>query len=430
MAQTIIYVCQQCGKTSSKWLGKCIDCGAWNSYVEEVTAGRSSRVSKAQPANPTPLSMVSRQQLTRISTGNVDVDQVLGGGVVPGSILLLGGEPGIGKSTLLMQIAGYIKNTLYVTGEESLDQVSARADRLKVKENVNLLQATDLDVIIATVERHKPSIVIIDSIQTVVDSNYPGSAGSIVQVRGGASRLQSVAKSTGVPIILVGHVTKEGTIAGPRTLEHIVDVVLSFEGDAFQNSRVVRGIKNRYGATNEVAILSMTNHGLESVKNPSALFLSDSPESVPGSAISSVLEGRQPLLVEVQALTVPTSFGYPKRTAVGIDLNRLQILVAVLQRRAGLHLESHDVYVNVVGGIRTTDPGLDLAVCLAIASSLLDQVLPQGTVFIGEVGLLGEIRAVTKQSERFKEAKKIGFLHTVNTKNLVEALNKVFKGRL
>jgi len=396
--------------------------------VEEVTASKlTNKKSGARSATPTPLHSVSRQKLDRISCGNAEIDQVLGGGIVPGSIVLLGGEPGIGKSTLLMQISGCIEGALYITGEESLDQVSSRADRLKIKTNINLLQETDLDIIISTIESVKPALVIIDSIQTVVDSNYPGAAGSIVQVRSGAGRLQMVAKSTGVPIILVGHVTKEGTIAGPRTLEHIVDVVLSFEGDAYQNSRVLRGVKNRFGATNEVAILSMTEHGLESVKNPSSLFLSDQPESVPGSAISAILEGKLPLLVEVQALTVPTSFGYPKRTAVGMDMNRLQILVAVLQRRAGLHLESHDVYVNVVGGIKTSDPGLDLAVCLAIASSLINRPLPASTVFIGEVGLLGEIRSVNKQPERFKEAKKLGFLHTVTTRNLLEALDKVLK---
>ncbi len=426
MAKDLIYVCQQCGKTYSKWQGRCDECGSWSSLVEEAVVGKGSRSKTSSThLSATPLSAVKRENSARFSTGIKDFDLVLGGGVVPGSIILLGGEPGIGKSTILLQTAANVAGTTYITGEESLEQVSLRADRLGITSDVGLIQETDIDAIISYLEQAKPPLAIIDSIQTVLSGDYPGVAGSIVQVRTAAQRLQILAKSTGVPIIIVGHVTKEGTIAGPRTLEHIVDVVLSFEGDAFQTSRIVRGLKNRFGATNEVAILEMTELGLKPVLNPSALFLSDQAESVPGSVVTSILEGRRPLLVEVQALTVPTSFGYPKRTAVGIDLNRLNILVAVLQRRAGLKLESVDVYINIVGGIRVQDPGADLAICVAIASSFLNKAMSKDYIVVGEVGLLGEIRPVSRQKDRIVEAKRLGFSKVLNTKNVKEALGRL-----
>ncbi len=426
MALSTMYVCQQCGNTSPKWQGRCDSCGAWNSYVEEQVIGKKSHSKTVHNSLvATPLSQVKRQDSARFSTGIADFDQVLGGGIVPGSIILLGGEPGIGKSTILLQIAANVSGALYVTGEESLQQLSLRADRLSVKADINLIQETDIDAIIAFVEQAKPRLVIIDSIQTVLSTDYPGVAGSVVQVRTAAQRLQILAKSTGVAIIVVGHVTKEGTIAGPRTLEHIVDVVLSFEGDAFQTSRILRGLKNRFGATNEVAILEMTEKGLKTVENPSALFLSTRAENVPGSVVTAILEGRRPLIIEVQALTVPTSFGYPKRTAVGLDLNRLNILVAVLQRRASLRLESSDVYVNIVGGVRLQDPGADLAVCLAIASSLLNKTMPKEYVAVGEVGLLGEIRAASRQKDRLVEAKRLGFTKSINAATVEDAIERL-----
>lgn len=425
MKPTSMFVCQQCGKTYSKWQGRCDNCDAWSSLVEEAiikTSGSARAVSKIAA---TPLFQVSRESKKRTSTGLKDFDQVLGGGIVAGSIILLGGEPGIGKSTILLQTAANIAGTVYITGEESLEQVGLRADRLGIKSDMQLVQETDIDAIIAYLESTKPPLAIIDSIQTVLSSDYPGVAGSVVQVRSAAQRLQMLAKGSSIPIIIVGHVTKEGTIAGPRTLEHIVDVVLSFEGDAFQSSRILRGLKNRFGATNEVAILEMTELGLKSVENPSALFLSDTPESVPGSVVTAVLEGRRPLLVEVQALTVPTSFGYPKRTAAGIDINRLNILVAVLQRRAGLKLEGSDIYVNVVGGMRLQDNGADLAICLAIASAFTNTALPKEYIAIGEVGLLGEIRAVSRQKDRMLEAKHLGYTKTIMTKTVSEAISRL-----
>lgn len=426
MANSIVFVCQQCGKTSSKWQGKCESCGAWNSFVEEVISGnKTSRGNQHSSASPVSLNEVSRSPLARIKTGQQEVDQVLGGGVVPGSLVLLGGEPGIGKSTLLLQVASEVEGTLYISGEESLEQISVRADRLKIKNNIKALQETDLDIIIATVLEHKPKIVIIDSIQTIADPNLPGVPGSIVQVRGAAQRFQTMAKTHGIAIILVGHVTKEGTIAGPRTLEHIVDVVLSFEGDAFQSSRILRGVKNRFGATNEVSIFNMTETGLETVKNPSALFLSEHPILVPGCAVTSIMEGRRPILVEIQALTVSSGFGYPKRTTVGYDMNRLNIIIAVLQRRVGLRLDSMDVYVNVVGGIKVQDPGADLAVALAITSALYDVSINREYVLIGEIGLLGEIRPVAKQIDRLKEAKRLGFSKAVSANTVKDAISRV-----
>lgn len=427
MASSTIFVCQQCGKTYSKWQGRCDNCDAWSSLVEDVVVTkRGSAKSSGSTTSPKPtlLTEINRQNSTRLLTGIKDFDQVLGGGIVPGSIILLGGEPGIGKSTLLLQTAAQISGTVYVTGEESLDQIGLRADRLGIRSDLSLIQETDADAVVAFIEHNKPKLVIIDSIQTMMSGDFPGVAGSIVQVRSCAQKFQMVAKSTGVPIILVGHVTKEGTIAGPRTMEHIVDVVLSFEGSMLENSRLLRGVKNRFGPTNEVGILAMAEKGLESVANPSALFLSEEESGIPGSAVTCLLEGRRPLLIEVQALTVPTTFGYPRRTAVGIDLNRLQILVAVLQRRADLKLESSDVYVNVVGGIRAHDPAIDLAVCLAIASSFFNKALPSKIVAIGEVGLLGEIRPVSRQSDRLNEAKKLGYSKTVVARHILDAIGK------
>ena len=423
-----IYVCQQCGKTYPKWQGRCDECEAWSSLSQETVMKKSGQRSHLSNVTSITLSAVKREKVIRMTTGIPDFDLVLGGGVVPGSIILLGGEPGIGKSTILLQIAAHVKETVYITGEESLEQVSIRADRLNIKTDIEMVQETDIDSIIAYLETRRPKVAIIDSIQTMLSTDYPGVAGSIVQVRSSAQRLQILAKSSGIAIVLVGHVTKEGTIAGPRTLEHIVDVVLSFEGDAFQNSRILRGLKNRFGATNEVAIMEMTEKGLVPVLNPSALFLSLHPESVPGSVVTAVLEGKRPILVEVQALTVITSFGYPKRTASGIDVNRLNILIAVLQRRAGLDLSNVDVYVNIVGGIRVQDPAIDLAVCIAIASTLSNRPLAKEYVVLGEVGLLGEVRAVARQKERLVEAKKLGFSKSINAVTVADAIARLLPG--
>lgn len=423
-----IYVCQQCGKTYPKWQGKCDNCEAWSSLSQETMMKKSGSRSHLSNVTATTLSAVKREKVARMSTGIADFDLVLGGGIVPGSIILLGGEPGIGKSTILLQMAAHVKETVYITGEESLEQVSIRADRLSIKADIEMVQETDIDSIIDYLEKRRPKVAIIDSIQTMLSTDYPGVAGSIVQVRSSAQRLQILAKSSGIAIVLVGHVTKEGTIAGPRTLEHIVDVVLSFEGDAFQNSRILRGLKNRFGATNEVAILEMTEKGLVPVLNPSALFLTSHPESVPGSVVTAVLEGKRPILVEVQALTVITSFGYPKRTASGLDVNRLNILIAVLQRRAGLDLSNVDVYVNIVGGIRVQDPAIDLAVCIAIASTLINRPLAKEYVVLGEVGLLGEVRAVARQKERLVEAKKLGFSKSINATAVADAIARLLPG--
>ncbi len=419
----IQYVCQQCGSESAKWLGRCPECGAWNSYVESVRAAAPARTThglstdaRARPGAAAPLRLpdVALGEAQRLSSGLEEFDRVLGGGIVPGSLVLVGGDPGIGKSTLLLQVAANVAAAgmpvLYVSGEESARQVRLRAQRLgALAPELYVLAETSLDAVLAHASALRPALMIVDSIQTAFLEGVPASPGNVSQLRECTLRLMNVAKGWHVPIFLVGHVTKDGNIAGPRALEHIVDCVLYLEGERFYAYRLLRAAKNRFGSTNEVGVFEMGQAGLRQVTNPSAAFLSERVESASGSAITVPLEGTRALVVEVQALTAPAGIGLPRRTAVGVDLNRLHLLIAVLSKRVGLPLGTQDIYVNVVAGLKMAEPAVDLGVALAIASSLSDVALDRTLVAIGEVGLLGELRPVGQLERRLTEAARLGF---------------------
>jgi DNA repair protein RadA/Sms len=416
---TTKYTCQTCAASFSRWMGKCEQCGAWNSLVEEVVAAPAAGFGKSRAAaalKPTSMSEVAAARVPRISTGIGEVDQVLGGGIVPGSVMLLSGDPGIGKSTLVLQIAAALaakQSVLYVSGEESAAQIRLRAERLGVAaSSLQLLAETNVDGIAATIAAGDYKFVIIDSIQTMAVEALTGSPGTVGQITASAQVLQAVAKRQGPALLIIGHVTKEGNIAGPKILEHLVDVVLYLEGEKYGAFKALRGIKNRFGSTSEVGIFEMGEQGLAPVPNPSEALLAERRPG-PGSVVLATLEGTRPLLVEVQALVTATSFGYPKRTAVGFDLNRLNLLVAVLTKRAGLNLSSSDIYVNVVGGLRVAEPAADLAIILSVASALQDTQVPSGLVAFGEVGLSGEIRSVSQASRRVAEATKLGFKQAI-----------------
>jgi DNA repair protein RadA/Sms len=432
-----VYVCQQCGFQTRSFLGKCPQCDNWNSFVEQLVTKSSADKPKniLSSSKPVNLSDVEKKDFERISSKIEEFDRVLGGGVVPGSLILLAGDPGIGKSTLLTQLALNVDRILYVAGEESAHQIKIRVDRISPKANFLVLNETDVDVIKGVIEEVKPKMVIIDSIQTLETSDLESVPGSVGQVRESASRLQRVAKSLHVPIILVGHVTKEGTVAGPKTLEHVVDVVLSLEGDGQNQFRILRGLKNRFGPTDEVGVFEMVEAGMSEVKNPSKLFLEEKV-SAPGSSVVPILTGLRPILVEIQALVTKTSLPSPRRTGSGIDNNRLQLLVAVLQKRLGLPLYDQDVFVNVTGGLKIFEPAADLAICMAIISSFKDITLDSKTVFVGEVGLLGEIRMVRGLDKRTSEATKLGFTSVISaekaggssgTKNLSQVTKLLLK---
>jgi len=408
-----IFVCQQCGRESIKWLGRCPQCEGWNTLVETVmpTATKSSRRPSTAPQE---LSQICGEETPRLTLPLAEFNRVLGGGIVPGSLVLIGGDPGIGKSTLLLQISAMVAEAgvrvLYVTGEESVAQVRLRANRLGVGgERLYILPETNLEIILEQLEATSPHLAIIDSIQTVYLGQLGSVPGSVGQIRECTMRLMQWAKVANVPILLSGHVTKDGAIAGPRVLEHIVDVVLYLEGEPFSAYRLLRGVKNRFGSTNEVGIFEMKGNGLVEVDNPSQAFLSQRAKDAVGSAVVPTLEGTRPLLVEIQALTSATSFGYPRRTANGIDFNRLLLITAVLTKRAGLALGSQDIMVNVVGGLRVSEPAADLGIALAIASSLRGTAIDPGLVAIGELGLSGELRAVPHLERRLSEAAKLGF---------------------
>jgi DNA repair protein RadA/Sms len=410
-----VYSCTECGGTAPKWQGQCPDCGAWNTLVETVAAPASARFESVAGTRSavTPLSSVRASENERIATGLAEFDRVTGGGLVPGGVALLGGDPGIGKSTLLLQAGaalGAARRTLYVTGEESVEQVALRAQRLGlVNAPIELLAEVQLEAIVAAITATKPEVVIVDSIQTVYTEGLQSAPGSVAQVRECAAQLTRLAKQRGVIVVFVGHVTKEGALAGPRVLEHIVDTVLYFEGDPHSSFRLVRAIKNRFGAANELGVFAMTERGLKGVANPSALFLSRHGELVPGSAIVATLEGSRPLLVEIQALVDPVQGGVPRRLAVGLDPQRLALLLAVLHRHGGVETGGYDVFVNAVGGVRILEPAADLAVLLAIESSFKNRPLPAKFIVFGEVGLAGEIRPVQRGQERIREAAKLGF---------------------
>ncbi|HUC20778.1 MAG TPA: DNA repair protein RadA [Candidatus Polarisedimenticolaceae bacterium] len=410
------YVCQSCGHAQPRWAGRCDSCNAWNSFVETVTSLGRSKTGSAAAAKPEKLGEVATRKLPRIDTRIPEVNQVLGGGIVPGSIMLLSGDPGIGKSTLVLQLASEIgegQPVLYVSGEESANQIKLRADRLGVTaENLALLSETNIDTIAATIDQGDYKFVIIDSIQTMATDALTGSAGSVGQITVSAQILQRVAKQQHIAMIIIGHVTKEGNIAGPKVLEHLVDVVLYLEGDRYGAFKALRGIKNRFGSTSETGIFEMQEKGLIPVPNPSAALLAERQEA-PGSVVLATMEGSRPILVEVQALVARSVFGYPKRTASGFDLNRLNVLVAVLTKRAGINLSDQDIYVNVIGGLKITEPAADLAIILAIASAFHNVPVAHNLIAFGEVGLSGEIRSVSNVSGRLAEAKKLGFRYAV-----------------
>lgn len=409
------YVCQNCGMQSPKWVGKCSGCGEWNSYVEEVVEKKSSKSlsssSNRALSKPLKISEIGTERTERIKTENNELDRVLGGGIVPGSLTLIGGEPGIGKSTLVLQLALHMqKNILYVSGEESVQQIKLRANRLSKEDSDCLLVSeTSLEKILLHLENIQPDIVVIDSIQTVATDTIESATGSVGQIRECTSRLMRYAKENSVAVILIGHITKDGHIAGPKILEHMVDTVLQFEGDQNYMYRILRSVKNRYGSTSEIGIYEMNNAGLREVSNPSELLLSDRDDMLSGGAVSATIEGVRPILIEVQALVSSAAYGTPQRSATGFDLRRLNMLLAVLEKRVGFRLAVKDVFLNLAGGIKVNDPAIDLAVVMSILSSNVDIAIERNVCFAGEVGLSGEIRSVSKIDQRIAEAQKLGF---------------------
>lgn len=424
-----VFICQQCGYESSRWLGKCSNCGKWNSMVETLVSPKAESLKlKTGSSNvkPQKLSQLSLQKITRIKTNIDEFDQILGGGIITGQVILVAGSPGIGKSTLLLQIADILSKTLYASGEESLNQIGIRAKRLGVKsKSLNVVEATDIDSIVDVANNFKPKALIIDSIQTMTTSDLTGMAGSVGQVRECAFRLVRFAKSTNTPTFIVGHVTKEGSVAGPSLLAHIVDTVLWFEGDKNLTYRMIRAYKNRFGPTDEVGVFEMKEKGLMSLHNSEKLFLNEAKDNVSGRAVSSLMQGSRPVLLEVEALVVPSKLAFPKRIAGGIDPKRLELLIAVLIKHCKMPLYEYDVFVNVTGGISAKTPAIDLAICLSITSSFYDKPLSRDIIAIGEVGLLGEIRKVNGQEKMVKAARKLGY-QEINNLSTISALLKKF----
>lgn len=409
-----IFVCSECGNESSKWLGKCPACQAWNSFYEQkIVETKNKEIKDKTISIPQKLNSYEAKETLRINTGFNELNRVLGGGLVKGSLVLLGGEPGIGKSTLILQICDKIKGdgkVLYVSGEESAEQIKLRADRLNINnEDILFLGETDIDLVNEAIININPKLVIIDSIQTMYSDEITAAAGSVSQVREITSQVMRVCKSKGITTIIIGHVTKDGNIAGPRVLEHMVDTVLYLEGERYFSYRILRGVKNRFGSTNEIGMFEMKEEGMCEITNPSNILISERDDNPAGSCIVSSMEGTRPILVELQALTSQTVFGYPKRTANGIDFNRLSLLIAVLEKKAGLNLGSQDVYLNVVGGLKINEPSIDLGIMMATASSFKNIPIPKDMIIIGEVGLTGEVRRINLIEKRIKEAEKLGF---------------------
>ncbi|HEY4644226.1 MAG TPA: DNA repair protein RadA [Bacteroidota bacterium] len=426
---TFKYVCQSCGYESPRWVGKCPSCSEWNTFVEEPRIRErvsSARRKESSREAAIPLSKVDRLEESRISTGIVEFDRVLGGGIVPGSVVLVGGDPGIGKSTLMMQMVSRFSGgvSLYVTGEESVKQIKLRSDRLKFTstEKVLLLAETNIELVQTVIDREKPDLVIIDSIQTMYRPELESAPGSVSQVRETTAMFMRTAKTIGIPIFVVGHVTKEGVIAGPKVVEHMVDTVLQFEGERHHAFRILRAVKNRFGSTNEIGIFEMRETGLEEIKNPSEVFLSERSYGSSGSTVVASMEGTRPILVEVQALVTQTNYGVPQRNSTGIDYRRLSLLLAVLEKRVGLQLGSCDVFVNIAGGVHIDEPAVDLGIATSIASSLRDIPVDSLSVAVGEIGLAGEIRTVGQIEKRVLEARKLGFQRIIVPKNNVKGL--------
>ena len=410
-----VYTCQSCGFKSPKWMGKCPDCNQWNSFVEErlFEEKRGLKVFEGG-SSPQPITTLEAKEGDRLKTGIGELDRVLGGGIVPGSAILIGGDPGIGKSTLMLQAMGKVADSghkvLYISGEESPKQTKIRAERLGIiSENIFIYAENTLERILDSVKELKPGIVIIDSIQTIYTQTLESSPGSVSQVRETSSQLIFNAKGMDMPLFLVGHVTKDGSIAGPRVLEHMVDTVLYFEGDRGHQFRILRAVKNRFGSMMEIGVFEMRDKGLFEVANPSALFLAERPKNASGSAVVSSLEGTRPILVEIQSLVCPTVFGIPKRTVVGVDYNRVSLLVAVLEKKGGLNITNHDIFLKVTGGLRLEEPAVDLGIIASLASNFLDKAIAQKTVVFGEVGLAGEVRGISQAEPRINEAEKLGF---------------------
>lgn len=454
--KTTVYFCQNCGHESAKWMGQCPGCREWNTFVEEVIDKKNIGKAK-QPSGDTakavPLSAIETTQDRRVSTNINELDRVLGGGIVQGSLVLVGGDPGIGKSTLLLQVCRNLSRqkikVLYISGEESLQQIKIRAERIgEFEDSLSLLCETNLDIIQKVIDREKPQIVIIDSIQTMYNEDVGSAPGSVSQVRESTGILMQIAKGMGISIFIVGHVTKEGVVAGPRVLEHMVDTVLYFEGDRHAAYRILRGVKNRFGSTNEIGVFEMRQDGLNEVENPSEYMLSGKPEGASGSVVACSMEGTRPILLEVQALVCHSNFGIPRRTAAGTDFNRVNLLMAVLEKRLGLSLGNCDAYINIAGGIRMNEPAIDLGIVLAVISSYKERAIDEKTICFGEVGLSGEVRAVSMAEQRVLEAKKLGFtacilpevcldsmkekkiqgIHLVGVRTVKDAMDYMMKG--
>ncbi|HHU32851.1 MAG: DNA repair protein RadA [Zhaonellaceae bacterium] len=422
------FICQECGTETLKWMGKCPGCGSWNSLIEEIVKPNTFQPSTKGTARPVLLTQVESGKYSRTLTKLSELDRVLGGGLVPGSLILLGGDPGIGKSTLLLQMAANLAQQeyrlLYISGEESAEQIKMRAERLEIESgNLYLLPETDLEVIESCISDVNPHLVIIDSIQTIYNPQMTSAPGSVAQVRDCSARFLQIAKQNKITILLVGHVTKDGNLAGPRVLEHMVDTVLYLEGERHHAFRILRGVKNRFGSTNEIGVFEMREQGLVEVLNPSEMFLAERPIGVTGSVVVPCIEGTRPILLELQSLVSPTSFGNPRRLTTGLDLNRLLLMVAVMEKKLGFVLGNQDVYLNIAGGVRIDEPATDLGICMAIASSIRNQVFPSDLLVVGEVGLTGEVRAVSQIEKRLQEAAKFGFKRCLIPDNNLKYLN-------
>jgi DNA repair protein RadA/Sms len=429
------YVCQECGYENSKWLGKCPECSKWNTFVEEIEEKRSKASkevfvidkSSSRPLNINSIEAIKEQ---RFSTCINELDRVLGGGVVKGSLVLVGGDPGIGKSTLLIQVSSNVANSgkkvLYISGEESASQIKMRAQRLGIKsDNLYIYAENNLSIIEAHLESVSPDLIIVDSIQTVYSPEITSAPGTVSQIKEGTSRFMKISKKMGISTFVVGHVTKEGSLAGPKMLEHMVDTVLYFEGERFNTYRLIRAVKNRFGSTNELGVFEMREAGLVELENPSKVLIAEKPKDVAGSVIISTVEGTRPMLLELQALVSPTSFGIPKRTATGVDYNRVSLLMAVLEKRVGMQIQNQDVYINVVGGIKINEPSIDLGILMAISSSFRNIPIDGNVAITGEVGLTGEIRAVSFIEKRISECKKLGFTKIIIPKSNYEAVKDI-----